>query len=367
MKNGRQLPLGAALLAALACGPAGGGSPIPQPSTSSVPAAAPPRGWSVNAREHVDLWLHGFAMLSRDTAKVPIFERGYRERLHAIKQRQNAFTNLDANQDKLAAAIASDPKLLDAQFVAMYFASFPEMVQATTLFVQTGGRGSASDPQMQGDLRLLAQTFSTPAERDFLRLFVQSLQDESSRFYHAYWTSEQQRRVAGYNAVEQRWRGTVNQKFRTFLDHSQQSRGELLLSLPLGGEGRTTVVQDGSVSAVDFPETAAAADAAFYVFAHEVVARVTDLAITDNITPAEQRQGLAARYSPLGTVRGGAILLQRVAPELVQGYMRYYLAAAGVTPSASADPTAEFTSTFALPQPIVDAIQKQIEGILGGI
>lgn len=307
-------------------------------------------------------------MLSRDTAKVPIFERGYRDRMRAIKQRQNAFTNLDANQDKLAAAIASDPKLLNAQFLAMYFTSFAELSQATTFFLQSGGNPqSASDPQMQQDIQILAQTFTTPAERDFVRLFVQSLQDESNRFYHAYWTSEQQRRVSGYNAVDQRWRSTMYQKFRTFLDHSQQSRGEMLLSLPLGGEGRTTVTSDGSISAVDYPETAAGADAAFYVLAHEVVSRFTDLAITDNITPAEQRQGLAARYSPIGTVRGGAILLRRVAPELVQGYMRYYLTAAGATPTAAADLTGEFASTFALPQPILEAIQKQIEGVLGGI
>ena len=353
---------------ALACASSPGGSPVPSQRTSPPPTDVAPPGWSVYTREHVDLWWHGLAMLTTDTAKVPIFQRGYRERVRAIKQRQNAYTNLDANQDKLAAAISSDPRLVNAQFVAMYFATFAELSQATTFFLQSGGNPrSASDPQMQRDIAVLAQTFATPAERDFLRLFVQSLQDESNRFYHAYWIAEQQRRVGGINAVEQQWRSAMYTKFKGFLGHSQQLRGELILSLPLGGEGRTIVEDGGSAVAVDFPETAAEANAAFYVFAHEVVSRTTEVAIADNVTPAEKRAGLDARYSPLATVRGGAVLLQHIAPELVQGYMRYYLAAAGVTPAASGDVSAQFASTFALPQSMMDAIQKEIEGVLGGI
>src|SRR5579859_4670101 len=279
-------PLLATSTLTLACASGTGGPAPGGPRTSSVPPTdVAPVGWSVNSREHVDLWLHGFAMLTQDTAKVPIFRRGYREQMRGIKQRQNAYTNLDANQDKLAPAIASDPNLVNAQFLALYFSSFPELAQATTYFLQSDGNPqSAADPQMQRDIALLAHTFTTPAERDFARLFVQSLQDESNRFYHAYWMSEQQRRVSGINAVEQRWRATMYAKFRTFLSHSQQSRGEIVLSLPLGGEGRTVSDAGASSVAVAFPESNADADAAFYVLAHEVVSHTTDLAITDNIT-----------------------------------------------------------------------------------
>ena len=46
--------------------------------------------------------------------------------------------------------------------------------------------------------------------------------------------------------------------------------------------------------------------------------------------------------------------------------MRHYLAATGATPPAG-DPTAAFTAAFPLPQPILDAIARQIDVVLGGI
>ena len=46
---------------------------------------APGESWPIKTREHVDLWLHGFAMLSVDTTKVPYFRRGYRDELTVQK------------------------------------------------------------------------------------------------------------------------------------------------------------------------------------------------------------------------------------------------------------------------------------------
>ena len=37
--------------------------------------------WPVNTRAHIDLWLHGFALLSDDTGRVPMFKRGYASRI----------------------------------------------------------------------------------------------------------------------------------------------------------------------------------------------------------------------------------------------------------------------------------------------
>jgi hypothetical protein len=196
---------------------------------------------------------------------------------------------------------------------------------------------------------------------------VQSVQDESTRFYHDYWTREQQARGAAYAQVNQLWLGQYYQKFARFLNNTQQASGEMLLSLPLGGEGRT--VNDGKQAntiAVDFPSSVDAAPEAIYTFAHEAVAKLVDEAIRDNTTPAEQRSGATAGYQGNGAVRGGARLLQRVAPELVPGYMRFYLRTAGAAAPAG-DPSAAFSSAFPLPQAIVAALDRQIESALGGI
>jgi hypothetical protein len=326
------------------------------------------QGWSTVTREHVDLWLHGFALLTSDTARVPFFQRGYRQRMLDLRRKANAYTALDANQEKLSARFAANPSLVNAQFVAMYFPSLQEIVNATEYVIRAQGDPRASnDPTIQSEIALLAANFPTPADRDWLRLFVQALQDESNRFYHNYWTAEQQARSSARAEVESRWRGTYYPKFRRFLSNTQQGTGELLLSLPLDGEGRT--VNDSkraNAIAVAFPETPATAMDAMYVFAHEAVNRVAETAITDNVTPAEQRSGVTGRYSAAGTVRGGAILIQRVAPELADGYMRYYLRSIGSNAPAG-DPIAAFTAAFPLPDAIRDAIARQIDTVLGGI
>jgi hypothetical protein len=64
-------------------------------------------------------------------------------------------------------------------------------------------------------------------------------------------------------------------------------------------------------------------------------------------------------------VRGGALLLQRVAPEILDGYMRYYLAS--VNRPAGANLQSTFTSTFSIPDTIRDALSRQLDVVLGGI
>src|SRR5919204_1613922 len=88
------------LFAVVSCAPAvstGGGTGGGTPSPSQTQA----RFWPVLTRLHVDLWLHGYAMLLRDTATVPVFRRGYREHMEALKAQRNIRTMLDANRDRL--------------------------------------------------------------------------------------------------------------------------------------------------------------------------------------------------------------------------------------------------------------------------
>ena len=84
--------------------------------------------------------------------------------------------------------------------------------------------------------------------------------------------------------------------------------GAVLLSLPLDGEGRTiNDAKRANAIAVAFPATAAASVEAIYVFAHEAIGSVSHTAITDNVTPAEQRSGVVTRYD--GTLFGVVALV----------------------------------------------------------
>ncbi len=335
---------------------------------TATTASAQARGWRVTTNEGNDLWLHGFAMLTSDTGHVPFFARDYKKEITALKQQKNLFTNLDANRQQLSQRFATNPALANAQFLAMYFSTFQELATATDYFIRSNGNPrSASDPMMAQQIALLAANFPQPADRNWLRLFVQSLQDEDNRFYHAYWTNEQQVRGAAFAQFNQLWMSTYGPKLARFLNNTQQGNGELQLSIPLGGEGRT--VNNGKQSniiAVVYPKTADAANQALFGFVHEAVAQLVDEAVRDNTTPADQRSGATAGYTGNGAVRGGALLLERVAPELQSAYMQYYLRELG-RPVPSGDPKAAFEAAFPLPTTIVTALGKTIDSVLGGI
>jgi hypothetical protein len=353
--------LGALLLSGLADAPAAGAQTAPQPM-------APPATWQIRTREHVDLWLHGIALLTDDTSRVTLFRRGYAEELRVARRTANVTTRLDAERDRLRSRFAANPRLpLAAQFVPFAFDSWESLHRAADALAQTGG-----DPRRAGDqataqgIAMLAGVFASPADREWLRVFVGALDDESSRFYHGYWANAQRVRAPALASTDSAWRAVLP-KLQRFLTNTQQRGGELLLSLPLGGEGRTSNAgMNRNLVAVTFPASPATATEAIYVAAHEVVGSIAGPVVEDNTTPAEARSGIADRYVSAAQVRGGLLLLQRVAPELAAGYARYYLAAAGQSTTAG-DPVAALATAFALPAGMVEALTRQIDITLGGI
>lgn len=104
---------------------------------------------------------------------------------------------------------------------------------------------------------------------------------------------------------------------------------------------------------------------AIYVIAHETVGTLANTAVIDNITPEQRRTGLGERYTSAAAVRAGALLLERTAPEALDGYMRYYLRAVNRAPGSNV--AASFTAAFSLPETIRDALNRQLDVVLGGI
>lgn len=353
--------LGALLLCGLA------DAPIARAQTAPKPMA-PPATWQVATREHVDLWLHGLALLTDDTSRVTLFRRGYAEEMRVTRRTANATTRLDAERDRLRARFAANPRLpLAAQFVPFAFDSWESLHRVADALAQTGG-----DPRRAGDqataqgIAMLAATFPAAADREWLRVFVGALDDESTRFYHGYWANAQRERSLARASVDSAW-NAILPKLQRFLTNTQQRGGQLLLALPLGGEGRTSnASMNRNLVAVPFPATPAAAADAIFVAAHEVVGSIAGPVVEDNTTPAEARAGVADRYVSAAQVRGGLLLLQRVAPELAAGYARFYLAAAGQAATAG-DPVAALATAFPLPAGMVEALTRQIDVTLGGI
>ena len=76
-------------------------------TTTTTGTQAPAQTWPVLTRRHVDLWLHGYAMLLRDTTTITIFRPGYRAQIQAVKSQQGVSTELDANRERLQAGCSS--------------------------------------------------------------------------------------------------------------------------------------------------------------------------------------------------------------------------------------------------------------------
>lgn len=344
--------------------------PNPTTGTRTTPAPPPPliaAAWPVRTREHLDLWLHAYALISPDTTLIPYFRRNYRDRLLTVRRQRGVTTQLDAERERLAARLAQQPSLATSgQFVPLYFSSWDQLRQGIDLLVRAEGNPrAASDPTQQRAIAILASVFPTPADREWARAFAAAADDEWRRFYHDYWTTQVAARSAIVAHADSLWQRQWRPALQRFLNNTQQQNGELLLSLPLGGEGRTIKSAADNVVAVIFPETIGEADQVLYVMAHEAAGAVASTAVDDNTTPAERRTGAAQRYEQSAAVRAGALLLERTLPAMVPGYMRFYLQAAGrVSPT---DPRNTFVTTFAIPDAVRDALTRQIEIVLGGI
>ena len=350
-------------------------SPAPGPSpatgTSSTQGGTTPlvqATWPVRAREHVDLWLHAYALLAPDSNLVPYFRRGYRDQMLTLRRQRGVTTQLDATQARLLERVAVQPSLATGpQFLPFYFESWQQMRQVVDLFVRAGGNPRATNDQtLQQYFAVLGSSFQSAADREWLRQFVEAVDDESRQFYHEHWTTQAQARGGVMAHVDSVWQRTWRPAFQRFLNNTQQQNGEVYLSAPLDGEGRTLHL--GKVQnavAVGLPDAIQNSESVLYTFAHEIAGTVASTAIEDNTTPADRRAGTTARFEQSAAVRAGAMLLERILPTAVPGYMRFYLQSAGRT--APTEPRAAFTTTFAVPDAINEAIARQIEVILGGI
>ncbi|MEO5903826.1 MAG: hypothetical protein ABIQ55_07445 [Gemmatimonadaceae bacterium] len=357
-----------AIASSLACASAGGPSTNqPGRNRNGADTTSAQVLWPVRTQFHVDLWLHGFAMIQDDTTTVPFFRRGYKADMTDLKRRANVSTLIDSNREKLRARLAVNPQLVNAQFVPLYFNNFDELAQAADLLYRADGNPRAANSQQAAEMiQILTGYFPTQSDRDWLRLFVQSVRDEDARFYRNYWNQQQGERGDVVTQVNNLWQNTYRPRLQAFLNNTSQRSGEIILSMPLGGEGRTlSTGKTQNSSVVTYPTRLADAIEAIYVVAHELSGNIVSIAVRDNVTPTDQRNGLADRYIAAGSVRAGAILLQKVSPDLVDGYARYYLRSANKPIGSNA--TASLALAFPLPDGIRNAITRQIEVVLGGI
>jgi len=340
----------------------------PTPKTTTATPESRTIAWPIKTREQVDLWLHGYALITQDSAAVPFFAKGYTQALTILKNRANVYTQLDANVERLQTMLRGNRALVNAQFVPLYFSSVDAMHTTIDHFIAANGnpKGAKTREELEG-FAVLANYFGTSADRAFLSLFASALWDESTKFYHSYWVQQQRERGPVIDSVQALWQQTVRPRIQRFLNNSQQRNGDIILSLPLGGEGRTISATGNTRTtiAVTFPDKPANAIEAIYVMMHEMMNPIVAGAVNDNTTPAEQRNGVAEQIAGKATVIGGLMAMTKMLPEYSDGYASFYLRAMGRTPGAH--PHDELTALVQLPTAIRDAITRQLDTVQEGI
>jgi len=333
--------------------------------------------WPVKTRYVVDLWLHGYAMLVADTSRTPAFGRDYRDEMIVAKNSRNILTQLDQNAEMLRHGLRVNPRLMDGARLALREGSWEEMGNDIAAFL-TGGADSASGKKRQsmlstwkkephasiettGMMAELGAIYRTEADREWLKTFALSLTDEHSKFYEQYWREQQRALRPSLAAVDTQFSQRYLKQLRSYLRGVELPTGEIVLSLPLGGEGRNLLQGQHSI-AIGFPATPDSSIDAVYEFAHEAIGIVAEQAVRERITPAEFRAGLAPQLLTPAKVRGGALLLQRAIPDLVNGYERYYLALAHIP--ATGDVDSAFVRAFPLRQTIIDGMDQRLDEVM---
>jgi len=334
--------------------------------------------WPVKTRYVVDLWLHGLAMLSTDTSRMPPFRRDYRDAMIVAKNSRNILTQLDQNAEMLQHGLRVNPRLMDGARLALRERSWEEMGNDIAAFLTSGAdsasgkkrpsvlttwkRAPRTSEETSAMMAALGAIYRTDADREWLKVFALSLTDEHSKFYEQYWREQQRTLRPALAAADSQISQRYLKQFRSYLRGVQLPTGEVVLSLPLGGDGRSILEGQHSI-AIGFPASPDSSLEAVYEFAHEVVGPVAEQAVRERIAPAEFRAGMGAQLESPAKVRGGAMLLQRAIPELVAGYERHYLAEARIA-SGAADLDAVFARAFPLKQSIIDGMDQRLDEVL---
>ena len=91
------------------------------------------------------------------------------------------------------------------------------MRQVIQSFIQAGGSIAATnDPTLRQYFALLASSFPSGADREWLRLFVGSLEDERTKFYEDYWVAQNRAHIGLVRAADSLWQGTYHERSAPF-------------------------------------------------------------------------------------------------------------------------------------------------------
>ncbi len=322
---------------------------LPFSSTrSSLPAQAP--AWTATTDAGAVLWYHCLALLDvRGPGELPLHEPGYAGRVAREKAARDVRTRLDAEAERLGAALRADPAFEVLHFVPLYFAASERsaMLDALRRVAEGAPPGALTERERFG-AAAVSGVLRTPEQRRLLGRLVAVMEEE-----WRVWLGPERARapMAVPAAFDATWR-RLEPQLRPYLRARRLDGGRILLVPALGADGRffegLPAVRDDNVVAVG--TAAGGADAAWRVvreLCYPAVRQALRARVTGDRETGERESGRAA-------VRCGALLLERLAPEEVPAYETAWLRAAGRSGS--------FAEAFAVSEEVLAALRRELAG-----
>jgi hypothetical protein len=363
-----------ALLASLAaCAPAGAPQPTP-------PHLLQLREWRFETAEHVALWYHalahtGSAAVGRQTT-LPLHDSVYVARVAAARRAAGvAETALERRAAEFATTFRGSTAYQQLEFVPLYFENTDALLTSLRVWEQVGG-----DPRRAGSgdaaaaVNLLSSMFPQPAQRRALSEWRELLEEERQVFFASYWNAQQPalRELAAAAAAE--WAPLAG-PLQPLLAYLRLQGGVAYVVPSLGPEGRL-LPRGGGVPRIAVAAHGSAADGMpnagpreiVFSFLHELLYPLAGDAVSDHVAPARVREIGAAVLELNTAVRAGALALAHAAPDRLDDYYRYYIAAAGQpVPAGATDRERAFGDLFALPPELEAGLARVVEQALAGI
>ena len=354
----RPFAFGAAMLAAGVLAGCGGGDPGP-----AAPTPALANEWRFTADEHIALWYHGLALADAGSSPddaVPIYRAGYAAEAQAARGRLGRGSSpFAAGAATIGGRIESSGAADGLQFLPLYFDSWEQIRQAVDVWQRAAGDPSrAGDPQTQAVIAFLSQRFPNASQRAAVVEFVGALEQERASFFAAWWRDTQPTATAA--EAQTLWR-TMQPQLTAFLRYSDAGGGHVSLTPALRGEGRAESGRGVAVAAIG-GRSGEDARAIVGRVIHELAYSLAAEAVRDAVAPARIREIGEDVLVARAAVRAGAMVLERVAPELLAAYREDYIRAAGGDPAR-----VTLVQQFDLPNELVPALENAVQLATAGI
>jgi hypothetical protein len=298
-----------------------------------APRAAAAQGeaprWLVQRDAFAELWYHGLATVGGDDyGPLPLYSASYVRAVRETKRARGITTPLDSAAATLRAAFAADSSFDALHFVPLYFVGVePGAALAALREALAGGQAASSVPlPLAARAAAVARSIAGMRNRRAALTFVDALAAEwlgVVRDERAMW----QPSARTVLDLQHDWDTSFARPLSSYLTAGGRSTGTIVVVPALGREGRVVSLRGGiSVVMVSADAVAGVDDAPLFSAVRELAFSLLDEVPAGRLTAAVDRLA-AEREREVAAVRGGAMLLEAVAPPLAPSYRRVFMTA----------------------------------------